>query len=201
MAVITNYATLQTAIADTLAKSDLAGDIPNFIQYTENKLYRELNLRNEETQMSISVSSGTGTVPTDFKALKHAYVDESPRKMLTWLPIEQLYRKYPTRTGANTPLFISRDGVNFEFGPFPKDFTLSGVYYAKQDNLHTTDGSWYVQNAPELLFYGALLEASPFIKDDKRIPVWRELFNEAKRTVEVEQRNAERSKGLLYATG
>jgi len=199
MAVITNYATLQTAIADYLAKGDLTTFIPNFIQNTEGKLYRELNLRNEETQLSISVSSGTGTVPTDFKGLKHAYVDQSPIVPLQWATIDWLYTNYPLRTGSATPAFISRDGANFVFGPNAKDLTLKGVYYAKQDNLHTTDGSWYVVNAPELLLYGALLEAEPFIRNDERLPLWRSMFEEAKKTVMIENRNTETTRGRKAA--
>ena len=70
MAVITNYATLQTAIGDYLARDDLSGWIPNFIQNAENKLRRTLNLRNEETALSVSISSGVAAVPSAFKALR-----------------------------------------------------------------------------------------------------------------------------------
>lgn len=192
MAVITDYASLQTAVADYLARSDLTSFVPNFIQNAENKLYRTLNLRNEETALSVSVSSGTGTVPSDFKALKFAYADTSPVTRLDWVSLEVLYEKYPERSGAETPNMISREGANFVFGPFPADFTLSGVYYAKQDPLRTTDPSWYVTNAPEVLLYGSLLEAVPFLKDDSRIPVWQQYFTDALETLRVEERNAQR---------
>lgn len=201
MAVITDYATLQTAVGDYLAQGDLTTFIPNFIQNAENKLYRRLNLRNEETALSVSVSSGTGTVPSDFKALKFGYVNESPITILEWIGIEELYRKYPTRSGSNTPKFISRDGANFVFGPSAKDFTLSGIYWAKQDPLRTTDPSWYVTNAPELLLYGSLLEAEPFIKNDARIPVWRTMYEEAVKSIEIEERNSSSSKGKKQAWG
>jgi hypothetical protein len=201
MAVISNYSTLQQAVSDYLAKSDLTTFVPNFIQNAENKLYRRLNLRNEETSMSISVASGVGAVPADFKALKFAYVNETPVTLLEWMPIEQLYTKYPVRSGSNTPNYISRDGTNFVFGPDAKDFTMAGIYYAKQDPLRTTDLSWYVVNAPELLLYGSLLEAEPFIKNDDRIPVWREFYNNAVDTIRDEQRAAERSKQKLSALG
>jgi hypothetical protein len=190
MAVITDYATLQTAVGDYLARSDLSGFIPNFIQNCENKLYRELNLRNEETALNVSVTSGTGTVPTDFKALKLAYVDGNPVHVLQWVELDELYRDYPVVSGSGTPAVISREGTNFVFGPSPADFTLKGVYYAKQDPLRTTDPSWYVTNAPELLLYGSLLEAAPFLKDDARISVWRQLYEEAKRTVQLEECNS-----------
>jgi hypothetical protein len=41
MAVVTSYATLQTAVADYLARSDLTSFIPNFVQNFEEDFYRE----------------------------------------------------------------------------------------------------------------------------------------------------------------
>ena len=70
MAIITNYSTLKTAVADFMARDDLTTFIPNFIENAERKLYRTLNLRNEETALSVSISSGVATVPSDFKMLK-----------------------------------------------------------------------------------------------------------------------------------
>lgn len=200
MAVISNYTTLQTAIADYLTRDDLTSFIPNFIQNCENKVYRTLNLRNEETALSVSISSGVAAVPADFKALKYAYFDEAPVTVLKWVPPSELYKKYPVRSGAETPSVISREGTNFIFGPLSKDGTLTGIYYAKQDPLRTTDPSWYVTNAPEVLLYGSLLEAEPFIQGDQRIPVWQEFFRDALQTVMDEQDNAETAMSPLMAS-
>ena len=197
MAVITDYATLQTAVGDYLARDDLTGFIPNFIQNTENKLYRSLNLRNEETALSVSISSGVAAVPSDFKALKLAYFDETPAKILSWVALEEIYRDYPDRSSNSTPAVISREGANFVFGPRSKDGTLTGIYYAKQDPLRTTDPSWYVTNAPEVLLYGSLLEAAPFIHNDERLPTWQTLFNEAVATLQEEESNSHTSMGSL----
>ena len=91
MAVITSYATLLTAVADYLARDDLTTFVPNFIQNAENELYRTLNLRNEETALSVAISSGVAAVPADFKALKFAYFDASPAELLQWVSVEELY--------------------------------------------------------------------------------------------------------------
>ena len=192
MAVITNYATLQTAVADYLARDDLSTFVPNFVQNCENKLYRTLNLRNEETALSVNISSGVAAVPSTFKALKFAYYNSSPIALLEWVTLDELYSKYPVRSNSSTPAVISREGTNFVFGPVADDLTagLKGIYYAKKDPLRTTDPSWYVTNAPEVLLYGSLLEAEPFIKNDPRIPVWRMLYDEAVGTLETEERNA-----------
>lgn len=197
MARITNLATLKTAIGDYLARSDLTTFYENFIQAAEGKLYRRLNLRNEETALLVAISSGVATVPTDFKALKFAYLDGSPIHTLQWVTVEQLYREYPVRSQAGTPAVISREAGNFVFGPVPGSGTIKGVYYAKQDSILDTDPSWYVTNAPDVLLYGSLLEATPFIKDDPRLPVWQGFFNDAVLSLEEEEANSSASKGTL----
>ena len=131
MAVITTSATLQTAVGDYLARTDLTTFIPNFIQNAEDKIFRTIHLRAEETALSVSVSSGVGAVPTGFKKLKLAYVDETPIQLLQWVRLDDLYRKYPNRSGSDTPIYIAREGRNFIFGPAAKDFTLTGIYWKK----------------------------------------------------------------------
>ena len=200
MAIITNYATLQTEVANTLTRDDLTAEIPQFIQFAENKLYRTLHLRNEETALSVDVSSGVATVPTDFKALKFAYyVDGNIANPLNWVPLEDLYRNHPDRSDVGIPSEISREAGNFVFGRVATDGTavLRGVYYAKQDPLRTTDPSWYVTNAPEVLLYGALLEAVPFIHDDIRIPTWQSYYRDAVQSLIDENEMAESSRGQL----
>ena len=126
MAIITNYASLQTAVGDYLSRDDLTSYIPNFIQNAENKLYRRLNLRNEETALSVSIASGVAAVPADFKALKFAYYNETPVRLLQWVPVEELYRDYPDRSDTGSPSVISREGANFVFGKVAADGTLTG---------------------------------------------------------------------------
>lgn len=197
MAIISSYSTLQTKVAEYLARDDLTDYIPDFIQYAENKLYRTLNLRNEETALSVAISAGVAAVPSDFKALKFAYYDQTPVQLLKWVPVEELYRDYPDRSSAEVPLVISREGSNFVFGPVADGGTLKGVYYAKQDPLRTTSPSWYATNAPEVLLYGALLEAAPFIRDDERLVVWQQLFQNGVDSLIEEQNNAEVTFGQL----
>jgi hypothetical protein len=197
MAVITNYATLQTEIANTLSRDDLTAEIPQFVQFAENRLYRTLNLRNEETALNVAISSGVAAVPSDFKMLKFAYYSQTPAVKLEWVPLEQLYDEYPDRSSTETPRLISREADNFVFGPVAPGGTLAGVYYAKQDPLRTTDPSWYVTNAPEVLLYGSLIEAAPFIQDDERLPTWERLYATAVESLRMEDKNAQRQQSGL----
>jgi len=44
------------------------------------------------------------------------------------------------------------------------------------DNLQS---NWLTEYAPDVLLYASLLEATPFLKDDERVPVWSEMYNRA----------------------
>jgi hypothetical protein len=64
---------------------------------------------------------------------------------------------------------------------------LKGVYYAKQDGLETTDNSWYVDNAPDALVYGCMVEASLYTQNPEMYNFWRPMFDEAVRTIKEEE--------------
>lgn len=180
MSVITDYSSLKTAVADYLARSDLSSYVPNFIQNCESTIYKNLRIRAMETALNVTIASGVATVPTDFVALKYAYVNMVPVQTLDWQPPEMIYAHYPVRSGADIPLEISIEATNFIFGPFPGNYTVKGIYYARLAALSDSNTTnWFTSYAPDLLLYGALLDASPFLKDDKRIPVWQMFYQRA----------------------
>lgn len=202
MAIITNYATLQTEVANFLSRDDLTADIPLFVQMAENELHSTLHLRNEETALNVSITSGVAAVPSDFKMLKFAYYDQTPVSLLQWMSIEDLYRKHPDRSESGIPCDISREGSNFVFGKVADDGTLRGIYYARQDPLRTTDPSWYVTNHPEVLLYGSLIQSQgivPLEQQDTRLSTWINLYNRAVEAIQDEEDAAETSGGSLLA--
>ncbi|MEM6817208.1 MAG: hypothetical protein AAF578_00320 [Pseudomonadota bacterium] len=195
--IIQNYSDLQQAVAAELARNDLLPYIDGFIQRCESKLYRTLNLRHEETALNVPIIGGVAAVPGDFKALRHAYYDMTPVQWLDWVQPADIYKDYPDRGVARTPCVISREAGNFIFGPTAEDGTLRGIYYAKTPSVRTTGTNWYVINAPEVLLYGSLLEATPFIRNDERLPVWQSFYVDAVATLETEERFSKHSQGPI----
>ena len=65
---ITNYTTLQSTIADYLARTDLTTQIPLFIQLAENRLRRDLRIRPMLKVVTTTTTAGDPTVslPSDF---------------------------------------------------------------------------------------------------------------------------------------
>lgn len=199
MAVITDYDSLQTAVGDYLARSDLTTFVPNFVQNCEAKLLRILRIRQMETALSGTVSSGVLAVPSDYLQLKYAYVDRSPIQWLEVTTAENIYNTYPVRSGGEIPVLIAREAGNFIFGPYPSNVSIKGVYYAKPDLLRDdSDGSNFLtDDMPDLLLYGSLLEAEPFIKNDPRVALWQTMYERALETVTREAKRERNSGGSL----
>lgn len=187
MAVITGYASLQTAVTDYLARSNLSTFAPNFIQNWEERFYRQP--KNFGRWMEVSgtigtIASSVIAVPSDYLGLKHSYVDGSPASRLDRVSLNQLYGRWPRGSSTGLPVNISRDGANFVFGPAPDSgYVIKGVYWGKpvlmRDFAADAAAHWIIVNAPDLVLYGALLEAEPFMKNDARIPVWSEFYRAA----------------------
>lgn len=179
MAVISGYASLQTAVSDYLARSDLTTFIPNFIQNAEERFYRQpRNYGPWMTSTALSVAfTTTAVVPTDYLSARILYLNGQSQRPLVVSSLEQTLLAYPRSNSAGVPKWIARDGANFVFGPVPSgSFTLNGSYYAKPVLLRNfaadAAAHFLILNAPDLLLYGALLEAEAFIKNDARIQVW-----------------------------
>jgi hypothetical protein len=189
MAIITSYSTLQTAISDYLARSDLTTWLPNFTQNWEERFMREPDNWGSwmERALSVSISSGVAAVPSDYLGLKVAYISGQNSAPLKRISLDQLYQRFPrANTSGGTPAYIARNATNFEFGPNNASGTLVGTYWAKPTVMrsYTTGGAdavahFLIVNAPDLCLYGSLLEAAPFIKQDARLQVWGNLYKVA----------------------
>jgi hypothetical protein len=204
MALITDYATLDAAVDGYLARDDLSTFVPNFIQNAEQTLYRSLRIRAMEQALDVTISSGVAALPTNpvFVELKYAYVNTSPVTSLDKVPPDAVYAQYPNRGGgAEIPKIISVERTNFIFGPAPGDYQIKGVYYARLTALSATNTTnWFTSYAPDLLLYGALLEAEPFLMNDPRIPVWQTFYQRAFASVQGEETRQRYYSGGSIAT-
>ena len=186
---ITTYAELQTAVQNWLSRADadILARTVEFITLAEAKINRKLRIRTMETALSDTIASGTISTPTGYVELKHMYIDGSPVQPLKRISAEQLYGLYPSRSAEGKPKFVALDGGVFIFGPYADStYTVKGTYYKKVAVLSdAAPTNWYTSNAIDLLLYGSLLQAAPYIKDNEELQVWKVMYEEA--LVEVGQ--------------
>lgn len=184
MAVITTYSTAVTAIADWLARSDLNGFIPNFIQNWEEAFYRDPKNHGRwmEASLSDTIAASVIPCPADYLAMKYAYVNGAPSSRLERKSLNQLLGSFPRGGTTGMPLMIARDGENFIFGPEPDStYTIKGTYYAKPTLLRNfasdAAANYLILNCPDLIVYGALIHAAPFLRNDSRLPIWGQMYD------------------------
>lgn len=162
---ITTYAELKTAVANWLSRDDLTTIIPDFITLGEAKLNRALRLRAMENVATGSVAA-TVALPTGFLQVRALTVTSSG---VTW-PVA--YRE-PNLIYSKDGIarFYSIVGDNIYFLPDGSGETYSLTYYKKFDAV-ADSVNWLLTNAPDAYLYASLLEATPYIQNDSRIPVW-----------------------------
>lgn len=175
------YANLQASIISYLKRTDLSGNVQDFITLCETMLNRKFIGMNpppygeEATQTGNLVVASTPPallalpagymgmkrfqlqIPGDFKALKY----KTPQQMATY-------------QCSGNPEFYTTNGANIEIAA-PPDSTYAYVwtYYKSFTPLSDSNTSnWVLVSAPDLYLYGSLIQAEPFMKNDKRITTW-----------------------------
>jgi hypothetical protein len=95
---------------------------------------------------------------------------------------EYIRSYWPDEAQTSTPLYYADyDYQHWILATTPATAqTLEILYYQQPallgDDLQT---NWLTQYAPDLLLYAALMEATPFLKNDERIQTWQGMYDRA----------------------
>lgn len=193
---ITNYTTLQSTIADYLARTDLTTQIPLFIQLAENRLRRDLRIRPmlKVVTASTTANDPTVSVPSDFLEMRDLHIEANPIHTIIYQNPSNFFRntKAGTLTGGY-PNNYTIMGSEFQFAPIPDAaYTLKMVYYAAPEYLSSTVSSnVFLANCPDLLLYGALGEAEPYLMNDARTATWAQLYDRGLNSLTISDDAAE----------
>ena len=180
------FTELKDAIADWLDRSDLTARIPDFITLAEARLNRDLRIRPMEVRSSMETTSGQRyfNLPGGYLQMRNIQLNTNPIAPLEYITPEMLDRLYGSDT-TGKPRAYTLIGDEIQLAPVPdSDYTVEMAFYEKFTPLGdgtsgTVTSNWLTLNAPDILLYGALLEAEPFIKNDERIGLWLNAYNGA----------------------
>lgn len=95
---------------------------------------------------------------------------------------EYLRSYWPDEASTDTPLYYADyDYQHWLLAPTPATAQTLEILYYQQPPLLGDDvqTNWLTQYAPDLLLYAALLEATPFLKNDERIQTWQGMYDRA----------------------
>ena len=162
--------------------------IPRLINLAERRCARELKIQGfinvvtdtliagqsvyakpDRWRDTVSISIGTGA-------------SNNTRKSLLTRSYEYARAYWPDDTATDEPeYYADYNYSNWLAVPTPDAaYPWEILYYELPVLLDDANQSnWLTEYAPELLLYATLLESTPFLKNDERIPVWQQMYDRA----------------------
>ena len=172
---ISTYSELQTACTNWLARADLASRIVEFIALAEDTLNKRVRIRAMEQRATATVSTEYVVLPTDFLEMRNFQLNTNPKQTLRLVTPEYIDTFWAGSTTGKPKLYTFIGG-EIQLAPSPDgSYTAEMDFYEKWD-IATDLTNWLLTNAPSAYLYGSLLQAEPFLKNDKRIGVWERRF-------------------------
>lgn len=170
-----------SAITDPL----VFAQIPKLINFAERRISRDLKIQGFQTVVTTTLQSGVAVVqkPDRWRETISINIGTgnqfNTRKTLFVRSYEYIRSYWPDETETDEPIFYSDYSyTNWIFGPTPDDdYPMEVLYYELPPLLDDqTQTNWLTEFAPNLLLYATLLEATPYLKNDERIPVWQNMY-------------------------
>jgi len=162
--------------------------IPRLITLAERRIARVLKIHGFQTVVNTTMQSGVAVYakPDRWRdTISINFGTGSGNNVHT--PIftrsyEYIRQYWPNETQTDQPKFYADyDYKHWIFAPTPNaNYPMEVIYYQLPPLLDDTNQTnWLSEYAPNLLLYGSLVEATPFIKDDQRVQLWQSYYDRA----------------------
>lgn len=153
---VTNYTDLQSEVIANSNRTDLSSRVPTFIQMAEADMKRRLKVVELEGTSNITVTSGSGSLPSDFGGALDVYWDVSTGVPLRFLSHEQYNIKRPSLTDGE-PVYFTITGTTIKVLPADTG-TAVMTYTARLESLSgSVATNTIITNYPDAYFFGTLV--------------------------------------------
>jgi hypothetical protein len=157
--------------------------IPRFIMLTENKLAMEVKPLGFVRIVSGTMSGNTMVKPTRWRRTKSlSILVNNARQYLYERSYEYCRQYWPDASVTGVPeYYADYDFEHFFLAGTPTaNYSFELSYWERPEPLSSVNQTnWTTQYAPQLLLYGALLEAQPFLKLGERMQEFQGLYDRA----------------------
>lgn len=187
------YASLQTQLKSYLERGSTAAldpifieQLPNLISQAENRIATELKILGFIEVVTGTMQAGLSVYPKPDRWRDTVSInigtgeDNNSRKFLFTRSYEYCRSYWPDSTQTEEPVFYSDyNYANWLISPTPDAaYPFEAVYYQLLPLLSDENQTNFItENYPQLLLYASLLEATPFLKNDERIPTWQTMYD------------------------
>lgn len=162
--------------------------LPRLVTLAERRIARELKIQGFLAAVTTTLQSGVSVYQKpdlwrDTISMNYGTgTGNNTRNFLFTRSYEYLRSYWPDDTQTAPPLFYA--DYNYQhwvLAPTPdQDYPIEILYYQIPPLLDDTNQTnWLTEYAPNLLLYGTLVEATPFVKDDERVQLWQSYYDRA----------------------
>lgn len=176
---ITYYTDLKTSVADWLNRDDVSDTrIAEFIQFAENRIFKELRIKEMETSATLTIDSqGKAAFPADCLEPKEViWADEALGRI-------SLSNFYSRAMSQGKPIYFTREGNNIKFWPIPTEGSTDCklIYYARPTNLSDVQlTNTIFALAPEMYLFAALISAGTYLgSPQEKLALWADSYRQA----------------------
>ena len=173
-----------TAESDAIVYEQL----PRLVTLGERRIARELKIQGFIRAVTTPLQVGVAVYqkPDRWRDTVSMTLDGKPIFARSY---EYLRNYWPDEAQTGTPeYYADYDYQHWLLAPTPAAASQLEVLYYEQprfldDEFQT---NWITEYAPDLLLYATLLEATPFLKSDERVPLWQAMYDRAAQAVSGE---------------
>lgn len=191
MAEILDLTTLQAAIIDWVARTDLTtAVVDNFIDLAESEIihgiYDEsgrvivppLRVRSMEFRDPTFFLAGEYTdLPADFLGFRAVKLIANPNLKLEYVTPAFFDGTYLSTDSTSQAKAYTLEGGQLRVGPgATSSDTLDVVYYVRPDKLTTNTTNWIITSHPNCYLYGALRHLAVYCGMDGKVPFFQSAF-------------------------
>jgi len=159
--------------------------LPKLVTLAERRLANELKIQGFIRAVSTTVTAGTAVYskPDGWRDTVSMFIDNQP---IFSRSVEYCKNYWPDAAQTSAPEFYSDyDYSHWLIVPTPATTkTMEVLFYGQPPLLgDSVQTNWLTDYAPNALLYAALLEATPYLKQDSRIQTWQTYYDRAASTL------------------
>lgn len=163
--------------------------LPRLINMAERRIARELKVQGFIRAVTTTLQEGVSTYKKPDRirdTVSMQIVNSNPIFSRSY---EYCRSYWPDSSQTGTPEFYADyDYTHWLITPPPSANTEVEILYYELPLLldENNQTNWLTDYAPNLLLYGTLLEATPFLKNDERVQLWQSMYDRAAQTLNGE---------------
>ena len=191
---VMTYDNLLSIVPEYLERSDPAtiNAIPTFITLAEFEIAREIKTLGQLQVATSTMNFGNPQLAKPAlwtKTVSMNYTNASGvRTPILLRKYEYLTNYWPNNTNTSPPLFYAdTDWDHWYISPTPdQSYNFEVLYYERLPPLSSTNQTnWLTRNAPNVMLYGTLLQAMPYLKNDQRV-IFQQKYTESIKSLKDE---------------